>query len=73
MFFNVPATTYTIAKVLCALTSLNSPICDRAWENRSYVHILYFEKYEFEILKALFFSCGAVQSRQIYYINSVVI
>ena len=44
-------------------------IRDPAWENRSYVHILYFEKYEFEILNALFFSCGTVQSRQIYYIN----
>ena len=42
-------------------------------ENQSYVHILYFEKYEFEILNALFFSCGTIQSRQIYYINSVVI
>ena len=48
-------------------------ICDRAWENRSYLHILYFEKYEFEILNPLFFSCGAIQSRQIYYTNSVVI
>ena len=48
-------------------------ICDRAWENRAYLHILYFEKYEFEILNALFFSCGAIQSRQIYHINSVVI
>ena len=47
--------------------------CDRAWENRSYVHILCFEKYEFELLNALFFSCGTTQSRQIYYINSVVI
>ena len=26
------------------------------------------EKYEFEILNALFFSCGAIQSRKIYYI-----
>ena len=48
-------------------------ICDRAWENRSYLHILYFEKYEFEILNALLFSCGTIQSRQLYYINSVVI
>ena len=48
-------------------------ICDRAWENWVYLHILYFEKYEFEILDALFFSWGAIQSRQIYYINSVVI
>ena len=40
-------------------------ICNRAWENRSYLHILYFEKYEFEILNALLFSCGAIQSRQI--------
>ena len=39
------------------------------WENRSYLHILYFEKYEFEILNPLFFSCGAIQSRQIYYTN----
>ena len=48
-------------------------ICDRAWENLSYLHILYFEKYEFEILNALLFSCGAIQSRQIFYTNSVVI
>ena len=37
----------------------NVCICDRAWENRSYLHILYFEKYEFDIVNALFFSCGA--------------
>ena len=51
----------------------NITICDRAWENWSYVQILYIEKYEFEILNGLFFSCGTIQSRQIYYINSVVI
>ena len=42
--------------------------CDRAWENLSYVHILYFEKYKFEILNTLFFSCGTVHSGQIYII-----
>ena len=41
-------------------------ICDQAWENWTYLHILYFEKYEFEILDALFFSCGAMKSCQIY-------
>ena len=39
----------------------------------TYIHILYSEKYEFEILNAPSFSCGAVQSYQIYYINNVVI
>ena len=48
-------------------------ICDQVWENRSYPHILYFEKYEFEILNALFFSCGTIQSCQICCINSAVI
>ena len=48
-------------------------ICDQVWENRSYPHILYFEKYLFEIFNALSFSCGTIQSRQMYYINSVVI
>ena len=43
-------------------------LCDQVWENR---HILYFEKYEFEVLNALFFSCGTIQSHQMYYINSV--
>ena len=42
-------------------------ICDQVWENPSYPHILYFEKYEFEVLNALFFSCGTMQSHQIYY------
>ena len=28
-------------------------ICDWIWENRSKSHILYFEKYQFEILKPL--------------------
>ena len=46
---------------------------DQVWENQSYLHILYFEKYEFEILNALFFSCDTLQSRHIYYIDSVVI
>ena len=31
-------------------------ICDQLWENRSYLHILYFEKYEFEILNALWYN-----------------
>ena len=31
-------------------------ICDQVLENQPYPHILYFEKYEFEILNALFFS-----------------
>ena len=34
-------------------------ICDQVWD-RSYPHILYFEKYKFEILNALFFSCGTI-------------
>ena len=46
-------------------------ICDRAWENRSYLHILYFENYEFEILNTLFFSCGAIQSRQSYHFIAI--
>ena len=41
---------------------------DQVWENWSYSHILYFEKYEFEILNALFFSCGTIQLRQIFCI-----
>ena len=42
--------------------------------NIGLIHIfVYFEKYEFEILNALFFSCGTILSRQIYYINSAVI
>ena len=41
----------------------------QVWENRSYLHILYFE---LEILNALFFSCGTMQSRQIYYMNSLL-
>ena len=52
---------------------IHTYVCDWAWENRSYVHILHFEKYEFEILNALFFFCGTIQSCQIYCINSVVI
>ena len=48
-------------------------ICDQAWENRSYLHILYFEKYLFEIFNALSFSCATLQTRQAYYIYSVVI
>ena len=48
-------------------------ICDQVWENRSYPHILYFEKYLFEIFNALSFSCGTIQSRQMCCINSVVI
>ena len=57
--------------VTCVLA--NKSICDQVWVNWSYPHILYFEKYKFEILNALFFSCGSIQSRQIYHINSVVI
>ena len=57
----------------CTVNSLpdssdHQVICDQVWENWSYPHILHFEKYEFEILNALFFSCGTIQSRQIYYI-----
>ena len=63
----------TVSVCVSVCVCVCNHICDRAWENRSYVHILYFEKYEFEILNALFFSCGTVQSCQIYYINSVVI
>ena len=48
-------------------------ICDQVWENRSKSHILYFEKYLFEIFNVLPFSCGTIQSRQMCYINSVVI
>ena len=48
-------------------------ICDQVWENQSKSHILYFEKYLFEIFNALSFSCGTIQSCQIYYINSVVL
>ena len=47
-------------------------ICDHLWENRPSLCILYFEKYLFEILNALYFSCGTIQSRQISCINSVV-
>ena len=48
-------------------------ICDQAWQNRSYRLILYFEKYRFEILNALYFSGGVIESRQISCINSPVI
>ena len=65
--------TTSIIIIIYSWLCLFQSICDRAWENRAYLHILYFEKYEFEILNALFFSCGAIQSHQIYYINSVVI
>ena len=59
---------------VCINTSTVGEInCDQVWENRSYPHTLYFEKYEFEILNALFFSCGTIQSRQICCINSAVI
>ena len=50
----------------------NYKICDQVWENRSYPHILYFEKYLFEIVNALYLSCGTIQSRQMYYNNSIV-
>ena len=47
-------------------------ICDRALENRSYVHILYFKKYKFEY--RLHFSSLVIQySHARYVINSVVI
>ena len=48
-------------------------ICDQVWENHSKSHILYFEKHLFEIFNALSFSCSTIQSRQMCYINSVVI
>ena len=48
-------------------------ICDQVWENHSKSHILYFEKYLFEIFNALSFYCSTIQSRQMCYINSVVI
>ena len=48
-------------------------MCDQVWENRSYPHILYFEKYLFEIFNVLSLSCGTIQPRQMCYINSVVI
>ena len=64
-----PNTINSVQKAANNFQSLHSYfICDWAWENRSYVHILYFEKYEFEILNVLFFSCGTVQSRQMYYL-----
>ena len=47
--------------------------CDQVWENRSKSHILYFKKYLFEIFNTPSFSCGTIQSRQMCYINSVVI
>ena len=34
--------------------------CDQVWENQSYPHILYLEKYLFEIFNALSFSCGTM-------------
>ena len=48
-------------------------ICDCILENRPFMHILYFEKYSFEILNAMCFSCGPIQSRQISCINSIVV
>ena len=43
-------------------------ICDRIYKNHPYSHILYFEKYYFELLKQLWFSCATLYPCQICYI-----
>ena len=55
-------------------TLISSCICDRAWQNRSYRLILYFEKYEFQYwMHCASLHGGLIQSRQISCIISVVI
>ena len=61
---NLASTSHEL--ISCSYYHQEQNISDRAWENRSYAHILYFEKYKFEILNALHFSCGTVQLRQMY-------
>ena len=41
--------------------------CDWIYKNQPNCHILYFEKYHFEILKQPWFSCATLQPHQIYY------
>ena len=52
--------THQFSLNLCFFSCVTIPICDWIYKNRLYWHILYFEKYYFEILNQLWFSCATL-------------